>query len=179
MLNSLFNNGGCFNLTFIRERRTNWSFVSSLTAVIIFAFGQHNIARWFSFLSFSHRSFEGASCPSILCPFIYLSSVCLFLQTFFTSFYFIRDAFLVHLTSSVMYFLPILRHPFHCIASCLFTFLAQNNQPFYLSYFRSGYINSRLARKLTLNLLDYLGWTIISPCLSHFNQKWCLPSESV
>ena len=151
MLNSLFNNGGCFNLTFIRERRTNWSFVSSLTAVIIFAFGQHNIARWFSFLSFSHRSLEGASYPSIICPFICLSSVCLFLQTFFASFlhhswcisrpfHIIRDVIFAHFASSFS---------LHCL-HCLFTFLAQNNQPFYLSYVRSGYINSRLARKQTL-----------------------------
>ena len=130
MLNNLFNNGGCFNLTFIRERRTNWSFVSSLTAVIIFAFGQHNTARWFSFLFLS--SFPRRRLLSVDHLSIYLSLVRLSVFTdifrvishhswyISRSSYIIRDVFFAHFASSFS---------LHCL-HCLFTFLAQNNQPF-------------------------------------------------
>ena len=97
MLNNLFNNGGCFNLMFIRERRTNCSFVSSLTAVILFVFGQHNTAHRFSFLSLSRRSLESASYPSILRPSVRPS----------VRFY---GHFSRHFTSFVMYFLTISHH---------------------------------------------------------------------
>ena len=138
----------CFNLTSIRERRASRSFISSSTAVILFVFGQHNTAHRFPFFSLS--PFPRKRLLSVDPPSIYLS-VCLFLQTFFASFlhhswcisrpfHIIRDVIFAHFASSFS---------LHCLL-CLFTFLAQNNQPFYLSYFRSGYIKSRLAGKPTL-----------------------------
>ena len=108
MLNSLFNSGGCYNLS-SRERRTNrFPFFSPLTAIIRLASVDKIIAHRFLF-SFSLIDLPKRCCPSP--PSIYLSH-CPSVRPY-------GHFFRVIFTSSVMYFLSF--HIIRDVFSPIFT----------------------------------------------------------
>ena len=134
MLNSLFNSGGCYNLSLIvRGSQIDSPFFSPLTAIIRLASVDKIIAHRFLF-SFSLIDLPKRCCPSP--PSMYLSHR----PSVRPYGHFLRVIF----TSSVMYFLsfhiirdvfsPISHHIslLHCL-HCLSTILPQITIPFFLS----------------------------------------------
>ena len=132
MLNSLFNSGGCYNLSFTREARKSIPFFLAVVCNNCLASVDKNIAHRFSFLFLPHRSSEALFSVYAVHLSVSFPSVRPY-RHFFASFHIIRDEFLFIFTSFVIYFRPF--HITFLIALpplSIYNFTS-NNHSFFLS----------------------------------------------
>ena len=170
MLNSLFNSGGCYNLSFIvRGAQIDSPFFSPLTAIIRLPLSrQKHCAAIFFSLSLS--SIPRGVVVRLRRPSICFLSVCPSSRTFFRII--LRHSWFIfdHFTSFVMYFRPFLHHIFLVALPPLSIYnFTSNNHSFFSHLFQVWLY--QLCKRDYSSYLDVLGLTITFVLLSHFNQS--------